>query len=295
METMSASVFNSYLQEGDAKALARIDEILARSKKVVEESMELSKRTIEQKIKIDNVLETSLSTENSFLFPKKVSSKVLELPEEAEVSESLDPNYEKAAEDTDLKINTLETKALQDEKTIRDLTQRVNLLQNSNKPSSSKLEYEVIQADKLINNLKQTLNVGLLEENKNLKAELENLLKNKSDAESNLRNQLDEIVKEKKKLEMQYNNLKYLHGNAPSYLEELENAKSYLKKIQEEFKETSTMLESKIEEQTTQNLKLREIAKNNFSLEKVNVIRVKFQEQAKQNLNLLKKINKQSN
>ena len=275
---MSGSL-SGYLKEGDSKALARIDEILARSRRVVEESMELSKRSVEQKIKIDNALETSQSTENSYLFPRRVNSKVLELSEYNEAEESLSQNYEKALEEVNSKIKVLEEKADEDEKLLEGLRKKVKNSREINLPSGSMMEYEILQADKLIRNLKETLAIGLAEENQKLKKDLESLLKKKSAEDSKLTKELEDIIKEKKNLEMQYNNLKYLHDHTTEHSEELEYAKQQLLRLEKDSRETIELLENKIEEQEMENRRLRAIGKNGSNAEKASIMKVKFQEQ----------------
>ena len=289
---MSSSISKNTEFEGDSKSLARIDEILARSRRVVEESMELSKRTIEKKIKIDTALETSQSTENSFLHPRRINSKILEISEDNEAEESLNISYKRPVSEEDSKIMILEQKAEDDEKLLENLRQKVKNIHNIEMPSSSKLEYDILQADKLIQNLKETLAIGLMEENKRLKQDLENLLRRKVAEEAKLNKELDDIIKEKKTLEIQYNNLKYLHGHTPNYIEELENAKSELAKLEKESKETIELLERKIKEQVDENIKLKENVKNTKDNEKIHLGKVRIQE-AKKNSSILKNIKNQ--
>lgn len=263
-----ASVKNGYLKEGDTVALKRIDEILARSRKVVEESMELSKRSVEQKTKIDHALETSQSTENSYLIPKRANSN-LELSENEENSSQ---NYEKALEEVNAKIKNLEKKAEADEELLEKLRKKMKSAQKPDSTSSTMVEYEILQADKLIKNLKETLAIGLTEENKKLKQDLETVLKKKSAEESALTKELEDVIKEKKNLEMQYNNLKYLQKHTPNYLEQLENAKKQLVRLEQDSLETINLIEEKIKEQEKENKKLKDLAKAS----EANIVRVKF-------------------
>ena len=286
-----------YFQEADYKSIARIDEILARSRKVVEESMELSKRSAENRAKIEAGVDTCQSTENSFLGQKKNNSKILENSQNSENLENeefFEENYEKALNDINLKIRNLEVKAADDEKLLESLRKRVGNLSAPEKHSENSLEYEIIQADKLILNLKETLAVGLSEENKRLKQDFENLLKKRSVEESKLTKELEEIIREKKTLELQFNNLKYLHSHSPNAKAELEQAKTELQKLEIESKATIELLEKKIHEHMSQNARLKAMISDDDK-HRVNVVKVKFHEQPRQNLSLLKRIKNTDN
>lgn len=284
---MNSNSYSSYLLENDTKALARIDEILARSRRVVEESMELSKRSVEQKVKINTVLETSQSTENSFLFPRKYLTKEIEVGEEAEA----EGDYERALDEVNNKIKALETKAAADEKALDVLRFKIKQASGTDKGSGSRLEYDLLQADRLLATLQETLSTGLLEENKRLKQEFEALLKKRSAEEAKYNKELEEVIRERKVLETQLKNLKYLAEHSPNYQQELDEAKNELRTMEYQAEETIRLLESKIQEQTEENAKLKELLKSNDP-DKLSVVKVKYQDQAKQNQKLLKSLKK---
>jgi chromosome segregation ATPase len=238
-----------YLQENDAKTLARIDEILARSRKVVEESMELSKKTIENKLRI---IETP-SSEVSIIIPKE-SLKVLETSSEKD-SKYLQQT-EKSLDELNQKIKNLQSKAVLDEHKIEILKGRI--LSEKQKNSTP----EIAEADKLLETLKETLAVGLSEENKRLKSELESQLKKKSSEEMRLSKELEEIIKERKTLENQLKNLKYLFESSPNYTEELNDAKLALERLEQQSIDTIKLLEIRIQEQENDNFRLKEALKN---------------------------------
>ena len=271
------SDFPDYLQETDVKTLARIDEILARSRKVVEESMELSKKTIDHKIKI---IETP-NSEKSVLFTKDINTN---LETSSEKANDCMQDTEKSLEVLNSKIKNMQNKALQDEMKIEILKERISAekLNNSNP--------EIEELDKIIENLKETLNAGLAQENKKLKIELETVLKRKSAEELRLTKELDEIIRERKVLENQYRNLKYLYDNSPNYIEELQEAKLTLERLEQQSIDTIKLLEIRIQEQENENFKLRAALKNP-SPETLHIIKVRFEDQARQNLNFLSKLN----
>ena len=136
--------------------------------------------------------------------------------------------------------------------------------------------------------------VGLSEENKRLKQDFENLLKKRSVEESKLTKELEEIIREKKTLELQFNNLKYLHSHSPNAKAELEQAKTELQKLEIESKATIELLEKKIHEHMSQNARLKAMISDDDK-HRVNVVKVKFHEQPRQNLSLLKRIKNTDN
>lgn len=271
------SDFPDYLQETDVKTLARIDEILARSRKVVEESMELSKKTIDHKIKI---IDTPTS-EKSLIFTKDINTN---LETSSEKANECMQDTEKSLEVLNSKIKNMQNKALQDEMKIEILKERISA------EKLNKTNPDIEELDKIIEGLKETLNAGLAQENKKLKVELETVLKRKSAEEMRLTKELDEVIRERKVLENQYRNLKYLYDNSPNYIEELQEAKLTLERLEQQSIDTIKLLEIRIQEQENENFKLK-AALQNPSPEALHIIKVRFEDQARQNLNFLSKLN----
>lgn len=277
------SEFGNYLQDADSKALSRIDEILARSRKVVEESIELSKKNIEHKPRLEIILDTPKNTPDLNSSHKKTQRKLSESSQEAEFDNIAETSHEKSIDDLSEKIHFLQKKAAADEIQIENLKQKIQTIK------LSKSNNELIQADEIIKNLKNTLATGLHEENKKLKQDLERLLKKKSVEEIKLSKELDDVIKERKILEVQYNNLKYLFDQSPSYSEELQDAKIELERVEQQSIDTIKLLEIRIQEQENENFKMREALKNT-DFEDLNIIKVRFEDQAKQNYKFLKKL-----
>ena len=277
------SEFGNYLQETDTKALARIDEILARSRKVVEESIELSKKNIEHKPRIEILIETPKSAENSGSSNRRALTRAQEVSLEADLDNFAETSQERSLDELSHKIHILQSKAMEDENKLEILKGKISDIK------LTKTNNELAQADKLIESLKETLAVGLAEENKKLKQELEKLLKKKSAEEVKLSKELDDVIKERKLLEIQYNNLRYLVDQSPNYSEELQEAKFELEGFEQQSIDSIKLLEIRIQEQENENFKMKEALKNS-NFEDLNVIRVRFEDQAKQNYKFLKKL-----
>lgn len=276
------SEFGNYLQDADTKAMSRIDEILARSRKVVEESIELSKKNIEHKPRIEILLDTPKNSGDSVSSHRKTQRKLSETSQD-EFDNIAETSHEKSIDDLSGKIQFLQKKAVEDEILLENLKQKINCVKQS------KSNNELIQADEIIKNLKNTLATGLHEENKKLKQDLERLLRKKSVEEIKLSKELDEVIKERKVLEVQYNNLKYLFDQSPSYSEELQDAKIELERVEQQSIDTIKLLEIRIQEQENENFKMRE-ALRNTNFEDLNIIKVRFEDQAKQNYKFLRKL-----
>ena len=202
---------------------------------------------------------------------------------EADLENFAETSQEKSLDELSHKIHILQSKAIEDENQLENLKQKINNIK------LSKTNNELAQADNLIKSLKGTLAVGLAEENKKLKQDLEKLLKKKSAEEVKLSKELDDIIKERKVLEVQYNNLKYLVDQSPNYSEEIQEAKYELERVEQQSVDTIKLLEIRIQEQENENFKMKEALKN-LNLEDLNVIRVRFEDQAKQNYKFLKKL-----
>ncbi|OMJ65015.1 hypothetical protein SteCoe_39822 [Stentor coeruleus] len=126
---------------------------------------------------IDSVLNTSNNTDNSY--PSRKASRLLDYSEDLEPEDMFYQNksYERALDELNLKIKILESKAIEDQKLLETLRSKVKASQANDKLMVSKLEYENVQADKVIRSLKETLAIGLEEENRILKQEYERLLR----------------------------------------------------------------------------------------------------------------------
>ncbi|OMJ79209.1 hypothetical protein SteCoe_20810 [Stentor coeruleus] len=154
---------------------------------------------------IDSVLNTSNNTDNSY--PSRKASRLLDHSAELEPEDTFYQNksYERALDELNLKIKILENKAIEDQKVIETLRSKVKASQANDKLMISKLEYENTQADKVIRNLKETLAIGLEEENRMLKQEFERLLRIGGFEENKEHKERDQIIQDKKINGTQYN------------------------------------------------------------------------------------------
>ena len=250
-----------FLGESESFSTARIDETIARSKRIVQECLAMSKQA-NQEINFKNISSPTdnIDIDNSLKFSfeqfKTIneSSIMLEKNHQRDIKANINSNiskvYRKSSIETNEYINELMSKEFTRKKEILRLK---NILQTQLSPDILKLEEKLIKKQVKIKELSVSVNNhSLFKENQELEGKIKQYENMNTDR--NLRDRILEEKLKKKSLESKYNNLHKIHEEKSN--EAAHELRRVISEIKEKEKENQTailFLQRKLEEQILDN------------------------------------------
>lgn len=319
---------NHRFDDSDTDALARIDETLARSRKVVQESIQLTKKSAERKAELEKRLQKSFESfqeeeSSSFMYKKPPLSSIRSSSPPYEMlplQDSLTPsNLNSKVLDSQL-LHTDQIKDLQEQLQSEELM-KLNFEQALKETRVHLREFETRDREKdlQIQELKRLINKHIdlreptaedgknhhnrsdvIKENKDLKRQIEDLKSQFTQEKARLEEEIENIKREKSSIELQYSNLFNAHSHSSNgstdlnILQELQFAKDKLRELQNEYARNHSDLKQKLDKQVAENkmmaAKLQSISNGDFD-SKVQELEEKLQEQVMINRDLERQMN----
>ena len=258
-------------RELGAQEIINIDETLARSRKIVQESIDLSRKSAEKKHLLEKRLQNPTDSQADYKFVSSESTflsspidnsyyeqKVHELTQQLKNEQYLKQSYEKALRDLNERVKELESSHIQTNKqefqeikerfyhekqktqelqhTLDQLIQEVKQLTSENEELQSELS-----------NYSQTSKLQL--KSKRLQEDIDQCNKEHQSQKELIHLEIQDLKRSKEFLEKEYKN----HSSEKTLREELEIAKKQFTVIQDKYRQSYSSLEERLDEEVQKN------------------------------------------